>query len=1170
MHIRRVSSTIREFASSVSVKLGGAASWAVLAFLLGTAASLHSQSFTAAITGTVTDQSGAAVSGAKVEIRNAGTNEVRSVVSDTGGIFTADQLLPGQYQLTVTATGFKGYVEKGITLDGSQRAEHNARLQLGSVDQTVEVSAAQVAIDTQTANREVTLDSRKIENFPTSFRNPLYVVQNTAGVVSVRTGLSASPQDQNQNRFALNGGRDESSAVLVDGASIIAPDLGGAIVAPTMDAIQETQVQRTAYDPQFTHTDGGTVSMITKSGSNAFHGSIFEFLRNNHLDANTWGNKHASPQIARPLFQRNQFGGSLGGPAWKNKAFFFGSYEGFRQASPNTYKYIVPTALERMGNFSQSTITPGAPQSYAAALTIFNPFNVVGGQRQPFVNNVIPGNLINPVGQAAVNLYPMPNANFTSTNPFNFVKVAKVRSVFDKLDLRGDLIFNAKDSAFGRITKAWQRNSIPSVFGNPADSSGGENDYRQEIILNNTWTPNEKWVVNAVVSYGKWTEFDTSASFGHPATDLGFTTAQVSQWQSNPAYPQFNVDRYATLGYSQNAASPHETDNLQVNVTRELNRHSLKFGFLGEIERLYQDYVYSPTLPFNAGMTSGPTPSTNSTTSGSSIASLLLGTGANGGTVPINPKLDLQQLNFGWYVQDTWRATQQLTITAGVRHDIQNARTERFNRLNTFDPTTSYSVNGVSVKGGLAFATSGDRGLWQAQHDNFDPRISVAYKINDKLVWRMGYGIFNPNSYAYSGDALLSSDGYSATTSWQASLGGDGVTPLNLVSNPFPAGLVQPIGNTQGAQTLIGQSIHAAQKRHPTPYMQVYSGDFQYQVGTNGVLEVGYAGSQGRQLLFGVFTDLNQLPSQYLALGQTALNKQVANPFAGAFGASSTLNGSTVPYWRTLVAYPQFTNVIRLADTPGSSSSFNALSMKYNQKLRYGFNLLLTYQWSKAIDDTSENNGWELSDAIRDTYNHRLDRSISGHDIPQNFVGTIGWDLPFGHGREFAANTNALINGVIGGWHLDTIMRFNNGLPIHLSESSPLTSYNYEVGRPNITSQASLKPTNRTTASWFNTSAVSKASSPTTNTNLLAIGNAPRWIGSVRYDHTNDTDMAMQKAFPLYHEAKFIFRAEAYNITNTPEFAMPDTNLGDSGFGQVTGTGSVGPRQLQFGARIDF
>lgn len=1112
------------------------------------------QSSTAAMTGTVLDQSGAAVPNAQIEVRNTATNDIRRLSTDGKGLYTADQLLPGQYQLTVTAAGFKNFVASGIVLNGNQRAEQNATLSLGGTEQTVEVNAVQIAIDTQTANREVTLESKQIENFPTSFRNPLYVVQNTAGVVSVRTGLSASPSDQNQNRFSLNGGRDESSAVLVDGASIVAPDLGGAIASPTMDAVQEVLVQRTAYDAQFTHTDGGVVSLITKSGSNAFHGSAFEFLRNNHLDANTWANNHNS--IARPLFQRNQFGGSLGGPVWRNKAFFFGAYDALRQASPTIATVRVPTALERTGDFSQSVYN-GAP------VNIYNPFNVVNGQRQQFAGNKIPTNLLNPVGLAAVALYPLPNS--TVSSQYNFARSVKQVSNYDKIDVRGDLVFSANDSAFGRLTKAWQRGSIARFFNNPGDSGQGENDYRQEIILSNTWTPTAKWVLNTVVSYGKWTENDTSASYTGQSTALGLPASTVALFQSK-AYPQFNIDRYATLGYSQYAITPHETDNLQINATRELDRHSLKFGFLGEIQRLYPGYVYSPTFAFNAGMTAGPTPVTNSTTTGSSIASLLLGTGASG-SVPYRPGLDLQQLNFGWYVQDTWRATNRLTVSAGLRHDIQNARTERFNRLNTFSDAATATLGNVPVHGGLVFVTSDNRGLWNAQHDNFDPRLSLAYKLNEKMVGRIGYGIFNPNTYAESGDAINSSGGFSSTTSWQSSVGGDGVTPQYLLNNPFPNGLVQPVGTSQGPLTLVGQQIYAGSRRHPTPYVQVYSADFQVQVNDAGTFEFGYAGTQGRQLLYGVFPDLDQLPSGDLGLGQAALNRQVPNPFSGAI-TTGNLSGSTVPYWRTLIKYPQFLSVLQTADTNGSSSSFNALSVKYNQRFEFGFNVLLTYQWSKAIDDTSENNGWEVNDALRDTFNHKLDRSISAHDIPQSFVGTAGWDLPFGRGRMFGSSMNPVVNGIVGGWHLDTIARFNSGLPIRLTETSALSGYNYTVARPNVVNQAALRSTRRTLNQWFNTAAVTYASN--SSTGALSIGNAPRYVGNVRYDITNDTDMALEKSFSLYRESRLQIRAEAYNITNTPEYASPDTNLGDSGFGVITGTGSVGPRQLQFGARIDF
>jgi hypothetical protein len=1129
---------------------------------------LGAQTFTATITGTVTDQTGAAVSGATVEIRNTGTNELRVLTSDANGLYTASQLAPGQYSISVTAKGFKSFVKSNVTLEGSQRAEHNAQLQLGSAEQSVEVSAANVAIDTQTANREVTIDAEQLQSLPTSYRNPLYLVHSTAGVVAVRTGLSAYTTDQNQNRFAMNGGRDESSAILVDGASVVAPDLGGSIATPNQDATLEVQVQRTAYDAQFTHTDGGVVSLITKSGTNNLHGSAFEYLRNDHLDANSWDNNNAG--LARPLFQRNQFGGSIGAPILKDKLFIFGAYEGLRQGQPGTTVTTVPTALERTGDFSQSVYSDGT------AVKIYNPFDVVNGSRVQFTGNVIPTSMLNSVGLAAVALYPLPNRTGDVGGGNNFAATAKIVSNYDKFDIRGDYIINQKNSAFARVTKAWQLNSGATFFHNPGDSWGGENDYRYEIIAGETWTPSPKWVVNTIVSYGKWTEEDTSPSFGSSATELGLPAGTVSLFQASNAYPQFNVENFSQIGYNAYADTPHETDGLQFNISHELNRHSLKFGFLGEIQRLYPATISSPNFNFNSGMTAGPTPTADGSNSGNSVASLLLGTG-NSGDVQYQTKLDLQQLNFGWYVQDTWRATNRLTVTAGLRHDIQNARTERFNRLNTFDQSAVSplaSSTGLSLTGGLVFANSGNRGLWDAQHTNFDPRISLAYKVTDRLVARVGYGIFNPNTYAESGDAQRSSDGFSSDTSWDATVGGGGVTPLDLVSNPFPNGLVAPVGSTEGLSTLVGQQVHAGLRHHPTPYAQVYSADVQYQIGTNGVLEMGYSGSQGRQLLYGSFSDLNQLPSNYLSLGENALNKLVANPFYGVI-TSGNLSGTTIPYWRTLVKYPQFTSVQLLADTPGSSSSFNALAVKYNQRFFFGLNALLTYQWSKAIDDTSENNYWEVADAIRDVYNHKLDRSISAHDIPQAFVGMVIWDLPFGRGKAFGSSIGPLTNAVLGGWKLNTIVRLNDGLPLHLTQNNNLGTYNYAVSRPNIISMSALRQGKRTVNEWFNTAAVSTAGTTVTGSDgttdfIPAIGNAPRYLSNERYAITRDTDMALEKSFPLFRESRLQFRAEAYNITNTPVYGAPDVNLGDSSFGKITSTKSVGPRTIQVGARIEF
>jgi hypothetical protein len=1119
------------------------------------------QSFTATITGTVTDSSGAAMPHVAVEVRNAGTNELRTVKADDNGRFAMPQLLPGTYSLAVTVSGFKKYVENNITLNGNQTAEHDAKLEVGSDEQSVQVTASDVAIDTETASRVVTISGKEVEDLPTSYRNPLYLVHSTAGVVAVRTGLSAYTTDQNQNRFSLNGGRDESAAILVDGASIVAPDLGGAIASPTQDATQEVQVQRTAYDAQFTHTDGGVVSMITRSGTNQIHGSAFDYLRNNHLDANSWDNNHVA--LARPLFQRNQFGGSFSGPVIKNKLFIFGSYEGLRQGQPQTYVTTVPTALERTGDFSQSVNSDGSPQ------IIYNPFTTVtssdsstGYTRTAFAGNKIPMTLLDPVGLAAVALLPLPNTAGTTGGGNNFAATAKVVSNYDKFDIRGDYVVNTKDSLFARVTKAWQLNSAALYFHNAGDNQQGENDYRYEVIFGNTWLPSSTWVVNTLVSYGRWTEVDTTPSLGHPGTEIGLPVDTVNQFQ-NTALPQFNIENFAQIGFSQYSFSPHETEGLQLNVSKELHGHSLKFGFSGEIQRLYASTTTSANFNFNSGATSGGDAQTDSTTSGNSIASLLLGVGS-GGDSPYLSKLDLQQLNWGAYLQDSWHVSNRLTISAGLRYDLQMPRTERFNRLNNFSETATSplaATTGLPLTGGLVFASSGNRGLWKANYKNFDPRVSVVYKANDKFVFRAGYGIFNPPTYGYSGDAQSSSDGFSSDTIWNATNNNSGFIPQDLVSNPFPNGFVQPLGAAQGLLTQAGEQVDAALARHPNPYVQVYSLDFQLQLSRNGVFEMGYAGTQGRQLIHGSFTNFDQLPSQYLSLG-SQLNTLVANPFAGVF-STGPLSGPTLPYWRTLVKYPQFSSVNVLADTTGSSSTFNALTAKYDQRLATGLNAVITYQWSKAIDNTSETNGWEVNDAIRDTFHPQLDRSISAHDIPQAFVGTVLWQLPFGHGKAFGSHMGAVADALIGGWQLSTIARFASGLPLHFTANNALGQYNYEVTRPNIVSNHAIVSSHRTIDAWFNTAAFSTLGT-------AGIGNVPRYTGNLRRAPTRDADMALEKTFPVFRETTLQFRAEAYNISNTPQYGAPDTNFGDSNFGQISSTTSVGPRTIQLGARFQF
>ncbi len=681
----------------------------------------------------------------------------RRTSTDASGRYTVSQLQPGHYELTVSAPGFKKFVKSQIPLEPGQTGEQNAALTLGDVAQAVEVSANAQELDTQTANKNVTFTTQEMVQLPAIERNPLLLVHDTAGVVAVRQGQEPYMTDQNTNRFALNGGRDESAAILVDGVSIVSPGWGGAIAVPSQDAVAETQVTRQAYDAQYGRTDGGVVSLVTKSGSTAFHGSAFEFLRNDFLDANSWPNNFSG--IPRQPFHRNQWGVNVGGPLWKSKKlYFFSAFEAFQQATPTTQISSVPTALQRSGNFSQTYNSDGTlAVIYDPSTTRLATDGSGNYLRDPFPGNVIPSSRFDPVGSKALNLYPNPNtAGDAVTNANNFAGAAQLVSNYYKLDTRIDWVKSEKYSLFGRVTKGWQEDGIPLYFKNGADNTGGEKDPRFEIVFGQTFVPSPTWVINVLIGSGRWHEIDTTAGLQHDGTLAGFSSALVNQLAIN-TFPQFNVSGYDQLGNSEFTSTARESHNGQINVSKQHGAHTIKFGFMAELQRLNSLDETSAMFNFDRGLTSGPIASTNATDAGNALASLLLGTGS-GGNAPYNAALALAQRYFGWYVQDSWHVSRRLTFTAGLRYEIQTPRTERYNRLNYF---ATGAVNPLSAQTG---ARSKRRPYLRRSQStrmngtritpNFAPRVSLAYKITDRLVFRLWFCHIRLAScrYHYSGD----------------------------------------------------------------------------------------------------------------------------------------------------------------------------------------------------------------------------------------------------------------------------------------------------------------------------------------------------------------------------------------------------------------------------------
>ena len=1129
---------------------------------LGSLPPCHSQTFTANLTGVVTDPAGGVIPNVAVKLENGATLEKRETTTGPEGRFSFSQLLPGLYQIQAEGRGFKEFVQRNITLVAGQSAALNFSMQIGEFSQRVEIAASAVQVDTQTANQSVTLSDKMVLSLPTNLRNPMSLVHATAGVTAPATGISQSVADQNQDRFGLNGGRSTTTGVLLDGVNASAGNSwNGLLIAPAIDSVQEVQVIRNAYDAQYGRSGGGVVSLVTKSGGSDFHGTAFDFLRNSVLDANSWANNRSGND--KPIFQRNQFGGNFSGPVWRSKKlFFFGGYEGLRQGSPTTSIVSLPTALERAGDFSQ-TFNPNGSLS-----PIFNPFstrtnpNGAGYIRDAFPGNRIPASLMDPVGMKTVALYPDPTGpGDRFTHARNYSASGKGVTTSDRSDIRIDWARTEKHSMYWRLSRAWRQNGLPppNVWQSFTGTGPISGNPRYQVSLGNTFVPDPTWVINVLAAFGSWTERQRSPTYGQDGTEIGLPASFVNQLDVK-TIPQITMENYSNISYSRELNNISRVANLQVNATKEKGAHSLKMGFTRDASMGTGGGLFSADFSFSRGMTSGPIAQTSSSTSGHAVASMLLGAGS-GGSVQKPALGATTRLYYGWYFQDTWRVNKRLTVNPGLRYELHRPTTERFNRFSNF----AYAVDnplgkqvGLPLKGGLEFVTAGNRFSWDPVYNNFAPRLGLSIQLTEKLVLRTGFGIFYP---IVTGTGDLT--GFLSTTPWTFSQGGDGINPQDLFRNPYPNGLLPAVGSSQGLLTNLGRGAGGYERDHPNGYMQNYSADFQYELGRSTVLEAGYAGHQGRKLVWGVGINDNQLPSQLLALGP-ALDVKKPNPFYG-YIIGGNLATATIPEHRLLRPFPEFDTVSRNSQTPGGSSSYNALLVKLSKQFSSGLMLLTSYQWSKAIDDIGETepSPGGAADGFRDNRNFRIERSLAAHDLPHSMVTAFVYELPVGQGKRLGAGMNRIANFAIGGWQLSGIVRLSSGLPVRLTAPSTISQYGFGTQYPNLTNARDVALASRTPDHWFNTAAFS-APAPYT------VGNSPRRINELRAGKQKNADISLAKNFRYRERIRVQFRGEAFNLTNTPQFGWPDTAFGSTTFGVVSSTMNVGPRNVQFGLKVDF
>ena len=682
---------------------------------------------------------------------------------------------------------------------------------------------------------------------------------------------------------------------------------------------------------------------------------------------------------------------------------------------------------------------------------------------------------------------------------------------------------------------------------------------RFQVSIGNTFVLSPTWVVNVLVGGGRWNEMQVSTGWGYDGTKIGLPAAVASQFDV-PSPPRFNLGDYTAIGGNQYISSIRNLMNAQVNVTKEKGAHSIKFGWNWEACRYFVTNTTAPTFSFDRFMSSGPDPDLRAANSGNSVASLLLGYGTSGALVR-NARPASIDPYMAWYLQDAWKLNKRVTFSYGMRYEISFGRKDRFDRLTRFNYDVTNPIGAqanLALRGGLQYVTPDDRTMFDTDYNNLAPRVGIAVKLTSKLVFRSGYGIFFWKPASSSGTPNKGYDGYSVSTPWVATL--DARTPNYRLSNPFPDGIRKAPGSSDGLLTNVGFGINAAQRNMPSPYVQQYSADFQYELRHGLVMEAGYLGNQGRKLSYGYVIQQNQLPDSALSLGD-ALLVQVPNPFYGLI-ATGTLAAKTVQRGQLLRPYPQFTGV-GINDMPGASSSYNAGLVSLTKRFSQGFSFAASYQFSKAMDNASENTSGDVGDDARNFNNLSLERSISAHDVPHSFASSFVYELPVGRNRAYGAKMASVLDAVAGGWTLSGVWKMDSGLPLRFTApNNTFSSGGSQV--PNVTSYPDAEVSNPTPDLWFNTKAFSQPAPYT-------FGTAPRWFSNIRFSRLNQWMLAVSKNFRVGERVNAQLRGEFFNAFNTVQFGRADTTLGSRTFGQVSGQApGSGPRNVQLGLRVGF
>jgi hypothetical protein len=1168
-------------------RIVGVAAIAVLVSFLYTIPAA-AQQYLGTLTGEVSDASGAKIANADVAATDVTTHFTTRTKTNGSGEYSIPFLTPDTYDVAITIAGFRPETRTGIVLTAGANERTDFSLQVGTVGEKVVVTADLELLDAASANLGTTLGTKEVTDLPNVGRNPFVLSTLAAGVTTGAYMQSKSSGFTNpfsgvavqiiangssgHNRLTLDGIPDDPAERL-SGASYTG-------FVPSPEAVQEVKTQTALYDAQYGHGNGTVLNSVLRAGSNRYHGSAYYVFRNTYLDANTHERVPTQNATVNPTHRVNdqwvQPGGVIDGPVviphlynGHDKTFFMAAYEYIQLHQPVPFSGLVPTKAQLAGDFSGlcSNFVAGVCAA-GAGVQLYDPLTAdANGNRTPFLNNNI-ASRINAAGAALATYYPAPNSALSPTVNYISSDTSSPNKYWSFVT-RVDHSFSDRNKLNATFFKAVLHQIQPHE-GFPkqiAPTGIGYTVYRNNIggSVDDVTVLSPTLVVDARIGV-------IYHPFGlvYPGSTFDLSTININgSGLPNPSFPGTAfTDSYSGLAAGNTGQISEDTlGSASVLVSKTLSKHTLRVGFDGNLSRYNVQNPQSGVGVFNfdrrfTQKNSVSTAVGSDANSGNPFASLLLGYPSSG-NYGNQIAYALQQLYYGVYVQDDWRVMKNLTVNAGLRWDYESPFTERYNRQNvgfcaTCPNPLQASVSGLTLNGGLQFATSSHRNPYPSDWNNFQPRFGVEYQLNPNVVLRGGFGVIYFNTL----ESPLG-QGYSSSTGYVATL--DNTHPANILSNPFPTGINLPTGSSLGLATQVGQAITAPDSNHTQPKIMQYSVSVQTQLPANMVLQIAYVGNKASQLE--INKNIDALPAQYYnqgASGVTFLQTQVANPMAGLLPGSS-LNSATVQRQFLLTPFPEFTSVTDNYASKGSVL-YNSLQTSVVKRISHGLTIQGNFTWSKIMDQNIYLNAQDS-----------LDSPFRYQDPNPNLVGNLVGIYQF----STLSGKPAIERWTLGGWQVNGVLRAQNGNLV----ANPGGS-NGSAGTVTPLSSAHLG--NATYGRYFNTcyenaagalvmttptapGCDSTSSIPAFQQHLsFTLNNIGPYMNDVRQRVHPLMDLSLFKRFQLHESLNFEIRGEFFNVLNTPNFGGPGTTPGSASYGIVTLTQLNDPRLTQLTARLNF